>query len=366
MQKVQFKFSGGMANNHEMNFYEAGRFQYSAARFIYTLEKFRQDGRVVSRLTTTVNADIRIKAPIGGSIVHEALMVALPTISECAIKCSFEAVFAYVWDLILPKSKGPDIALELARTELLREEQRTLQEGQRTTQMQIMSAFASSAIATTSESLRAVSEDSLRTTSEALRILDYVVRQGRGVHTANYHLTTEEIKNVRDEMFSQLKREELIAQNQAALSEINPETERKLAGQLRKTIGDLALPLKSSATNLNIAISGDGVRDVANLDVESAHSITQVIEDELPIIIRGSIKSYDVENGTGKFRYIELNNPISFRVPSASRLTLKTKILDGMERGDILLSAYFVRDAFRNPTNLIIDDVLEDTPTDNT
>jgi hypothetical protein len=50
MDTIQFKFEGGMADNHELNFYEASRFQYAAARFIYTLEKFRQEGKIVARL----------------------------------------------------------------------------------------------------------------------------------------------------------------------------------------------------------------------------------------------------------------------------------------------------------------------------
>jgi len=96
MQNIRFQFLGGMADNHEMNFYEAGRFQYGAARFIYTLEKFRQEGRIVSRIGEKVKADIRIKAPKEGSFIQDVLIVASPIIADTSIKCSFEALFAYI------------------------------------------------------------------------------------------------------------------------------------------------------------------------------------------------------------------------------------------------------------------------------
>jgi hypothetical protein len=54
VETLQFKFEGGMADNHELNFYEAGRFQYGAARFIYTIEKFRQEGKIVSKANDRV------------------------------------------------------------------------------------------------------------------------------------------------------------------------------------------------------------------------------------------------------------------------------------------------------------------------
>lgn len=160
------------------------------------------------------------------------------------------------------------------------------------------------------------------------------------------------------ELAAQAAREKLIRENAAALSNISPEDERKLAGQLRKTVTDMSLPLRSSADNLNV--SSPKIGRIADLDRESVRAITEVSEDDLPITMRGSIKSYDVESGVGKFRYDEQPHPIPFRVPTASKEPLKGIILDGMKKEDVLITGYFVRDAYKNVISIILDNILED------
>jgi hypothetical protein len=340
LEKISFSFTGGIADEHELNFYEAGRFQYGAARFIYTLERFRQEGKVISRLTTKVKADIRVKAPQEGSFLQDVLVVAVPAITECAINTSFESIFAYAWDKLLPKSKGTDVAVEIARKEVEREREQTKQEAEKTKQFQTLESVANAGFATTQQAL-----DIIRTVLE------------NGAPSASGH-TPSELGSFHDELQGQLIREQIVRENATQLARISPETERKLAGQLRRTVQDISLPLRSSASNLNV--SAPSVGKVANLDRETARRITEVEEDILPDVIRGNIKSYDVESGVGKFRYDELQNPLPFRVPSAMKDSLKDRILDSMKKEDVLIRAYFVRDTYNNPTALVLDEILED------
>jgi hypothetical protein len=344
MSSIKFQFTGGMADNHEMNFYEAGRFQYGAARFIYTLERFRQDGKVVNRLSSRVNADIRIKAPQQGSFVQEIIFFAAPVIAEASIQCSFEALFAYVWNLILPTNKASDIAVALAKQEVEREKQRTLQEVERTEQTRLMAEVANNSNATT---------------QQALEILNYAVTNGITIANEDYRLSREDVLAIRDEAVSNLDREKIIKENQVHLNSISPETERKLASQLRKSVNDLALPLRGSARNLNITQSNTENRNIATLNAESARAISEEIESDLTISIRTSIKSYDVETGYGKLRFGEQQKPVTFRVPTASKDILRSKILSAMDQEDVLVSAYEVKDTYGTVIRLILDNILK-------
>lgn len=345
MESIYFRFSGGMADQNQMNFYEASRFQYGAARFVYTLEKFRLEGNIASRLAGWVDTDIRVSAPAPGSFIQEVLVMAAPIAAEVAMGCSFEALFAYVWDLLLPQSKAKDIALKIAEQERLREEQRTQQEVQRTEQTRLMAdvCLASNA-----------------TTQQVISILGQVVSRNQPVEVDGQTYSNAELKSLLAEAESESERKQLIHANQAVLSQITPEKERRLVGQLRKPINDMCLPLRSSATNLNISQgTSASPRKMVNLTAETVQGIAQQLEDDAPIVIRGSVKAYDRENGTGKFRYDELRVPIPFRIPSASKVELQPKILDAMRMPDVLISVFFIRDSYDNPVSLIIDNILD-------
>ena len=350
MDTVRFEFNGGMADNHEMNFYEAGRFQYGAARFIYTLEKFRKEGVIAARLTTKVDTDIRIRAPERGSFIQDVLLLSAPLLAESTIQCSFQALFSYVWGLLLPQSRAADVAVELAKQEVAREKQHTKQEKERTKQMQIMADVA---------------QTSNATSQQALQVLEHAVVKGLTIANEHFRLSKDDIKNLRNEAQAATEREKIIRENQEQLSKIDPQTERRLVGQLRKSIHEMALPLRSSASELTISQTGNSSQGrVAHLNRDTAKSITRESEDGEISLIRGSIKAFDVENGYGKFRYDELKRPISFRVPSASKNVLKDRILDAMKQEDVLIGAYYVRDSFGNPVSLILDNIHDDEALD--
>src|SRR5688500_6300398 len=74
-----------------------------------------------------------------------------PIAGQVAIGCSFDALYAYVCDLLLPLGKAMDIALKIAEQERLTEEQRTQQEDQRTEQTRLMADVCLASNATTQQ-----------------------------------------------------------------------------------------------------------------------------------------------------------------------------------------------------------------------
>ena len=51
LERIRFHFEGGLSDHHHMNFYEAARFQYAAARLTAKLMQFRVHGRFTKRIT---------------------------------------------------------------------------------------------------------------------------------------------------------------------------------------------------------------------------------------------------------------------------------------------------------------------------
>jgi hypothetical protein len=339
MEKVTFTFSGGMADNHELNFYEAGRFQYGAARFIYTLEKFRQEGKIVSRLTHKVNADIRVRASQPSSFVQEVILFSAPIVAQCAVSVPFEALFSYVWDLLTPSSstKAQDIAVELAKQEVEREKERT-------EQMRIMASVA---------------ERNGATTDQALTILSKAVDENWTVVADEVRATRDEIKELRNELLSKKQREEMIKEYSSGLRVITPETERRLVGQMRRAVPDMTLPLRSSAQGLAVG-DARSENSFTQLDRDAAERISRESEDDTPTLLTGTVKMYDVETGYGRFRYDESKKPLSFRVPGGLKSEFRERILEAMIKEEMRASFYILRDVFGNPTSLILNDILDE------
>lgn len=354
MDKIQFRFTGGMADNNEMNFYEFGRFQYGAARFIYTLENFRQKGRVLQKLRTRVNTDIRVKAATQGSFIQEAIIAsapAIPSAVDYVINCSFEALYAYIWDKILPTSKGEELAVEMSKQETLRAEQRTLQDREHTEQMRIMAQISRDGFATTQQSL-AVLQNKITNPQPTTTIIN------------NIHIDLPTLKKYEQELISDLARKQLINDNRQALNQITPEMERKLTSQLRKSFTDMVKPLKSSAHNMEISggSSSHSPVKLASIDEETALKITSEREDDNLTTVRGSIKSYDVETYYGKLRFSTLEKPISFNIRSIDRETTHLKVRQAMLNDDefVWLKIYLIRDVYGTPIRASLMDVLSD------
>jgi hypothetical protein len=58
MDQLLFHFQGGLADQNRMDFYEAARFQYAAARLSVKLDQFRRTGRFSKRVTESSRTNI--------------------------------------------------------------------------------------------------------------------------------------------------------------------------------------------------------------------------------------------------------------------------------------------------------------------
>jgi hypothetical protein len=165
--RLRFRFEGGDADDGQLNFYDAARFQYGAARFVYTLEYFRQTGIVLSKITRRVNAEYRIATPERGSWIMDVVQFAAPLVGEMAFKVPIEVMMAHVMERLIPGHKSRETlkevftetrSLDRARTALERE--RTAQEHERTEQIRLLTNTNTKALDILGKTLGRLSADS--------------------------------------------------------------------------------------------------------------------------------------------------------------------------------------------------------------
>lgn len=296
----------------------------------------------MGRLSAKVAADIRIKAPQPACFLQEILIVSAPAIIDCAIQVPVEAMVAFAWNKLFPASSSDsELAIELARQEVAREQERTAQAVQQTEQMRIMADVARSGEATA---------------KQALSILEHKIQDDRQLSLDNVEITKQDLKLAAGRTKSDIERQELINEHRDQFSQIDAAESDRLAGQLRKAVPDIALPLKSSADQLDIGGGRTG-KAFASLDFATGQAIGSQNPDPDRTTRRGRIKSYDREQGTGKFRYDEFSHPLSFKIPAESKLEVAPKVIGAMQMKTVMATIQFIRDQFGNPISILLWDV---------
>jgi hypothetical protein len=340
--KIIFNFKGGMADEHALNFYEASRFQYGAARFIYTLEYFRQKGNVLQKISKKIDADIRVGTAKSGSWELEVALAFLPVFSECKIGIPLDVLFAYVVNLFKPKPKGPELVLALAK-------EHTKQSQEETKRLQLIKEYADGKEKTTQQALKAV--------QQTITILDKAgfqqVNQLTGKPTSK-----EEFRSIMRELKAERNYLTLIAPYSDDLDQISPDKEQQLSLAFRRVSKELAMPLRGSATSLHIGVS-ESANSIAVFDRETLEGLAKEIKDKVPTSLLGSIKAYDKETGWGKFRTAEFFKPLPFSVLGGVKNEFLAGILDAMAKEEVTMVFYIVRNANGTPTRLVFNKIIE-------
>ncbi|MDF1586792.1 DUF7946 domain-containing protein [Marinimicrococcus flavescens] len=331
---ISFTFNGGIASEGQLNFYEAGRFLYGAARLVYTIEAFRQTGRVKERLSGKIPVDIRVGTPTRSCFVQDALLLAAPLITETFFKVPFEVMFARVWSMFGIGSRHDEAIAQAAATELCKQADNVIAATEQTRQLEILAGMHE------------------RSMDRVLGVLSDAVNQRR--------LPDMEmpLRETRENLEARRKTSRITAPYEDELSQITPEQERRLTSRLRGPISDLALPLRGSAESLSIGfVANDNT--CAFLTKDTVNWITNTQLDKIPTPLLVRVKNFDRETGHGKFRYGDNQKALPFRLPSSSKRAVLNNLIDGMKIDKIMVSGYFTRDKSKTPISYVIDDVLD-------
>lgn len=230
--RLTFRFEGGDADAGQLNFYEAARFQYGAARFVYTLEYFRQTGMVLYKITRRVNADYRVPTPRSGSWILDVVQIAVPILGEMALKVPIEVLMAYVVERLIPGRRSREMAGEIIARDrpdggdrIALERERTAQEHQRTEQIRLLTD----------------------TNSKALNLLEKELGRRRDDSP-----TVKLLSDIQGELVASSEREMVVENYKTELDKIDDHQMDSLLNRTRTQVIEIGKPLISSADRLEI------------------------------------------------------------------------------------------------------------------
>lgn len=315
-EQIEFSFRGKLADAHTLDFYEAGRFQYGAARLMVKLDRFRRTGRFPSRITDDQNTRILLRTQEDGSFLIGVLASFLQAGGDQFLSTSLSTLWSYVADRVLPKSNTDTIRLAL-------ENEREL--------------------------IQSFDRQAARQADQNEQTLGLLAdRIGNGDRLTNTAF------DLYERLLAERERAVRLEAEAAELRRIQPDQDAKLVSMASPLLKDMGVTLRSSASSLVISSNDNEVRrPIVYLNKRMADDVDTSVIDDRPTLILVRIIQYNVETGWGKLRTQEADGLLSFNVPSDRKADVQGELLDALDRGGNRLDTYVECLMVRSPTGLL-------------
>lgn len=318
MDELRFHFQGGLADQNRMDFYEAARFQYAAARLSVKLDQFRRTGRFSKRVTTTSRTNIDLFPYERGSF-----NLKIAACEEGPNEFKIDVPLTTLWTYIIERVFQPtdtNAALDLIDDNALRSEFFDLVEN---------NMFKSDA---------------------AIALLRSQLESDRGLVPSEAELL--------DRLLSETARRSYLQSHRELLSAITAEQDAALVTMATPLLSEIAVPLRRSAKRVTIStIDSWGERPVLTADHKTAAALEAIKIDKYVTSIDVDIVQYNKENGWGKFRNPNWEGIPSFSVPADRKDDLRFDLLNAMREDRVSVDAYIVRSLSNEPIRMILVDV---------
>ena len=320
MDQLRFHFKGGLADSHRMDFYEAARFQYAAARLTVKLDQFRRTGRFPKRVTAASRTNINLFPYERGSFDLKIEADETPR-DAMHVNVPLTALWTYILERVFQPADTP-AALDLIDSDALR-----------------------------SEFFNLV-EDQIFDANQAIALLRQEADSVRGIGAREGQLL--------DRLISEVERRAYLQSHRDLLAQIAPSEDAALVTMATPLLSELAVPLRRSAKIVTISsIDRFGEHKVLSADKEMANSIDLIDIDKSVTTLDLNIVQYNKESGWGKFRNDFWDGIPSFSVPADRKDDLKFDLLTAMRREMVSVDAYVVRSKSGEPMRLIIVGIEE-------
>ncbi|HEV2595764.1 MAG TPA: hypothetical protein VGU01_11235 [Sphingomicrobium sp.] len=320
-EKITFHFEGALASDNSMNFYEASRFQYAAARLMVKLAQFRRDGTFVKNITSSSNFNILLQAQSRGSFNINTESPEVSGEDKKFVDLTISDLLAYISERLIEKGDDDGVRSSLNANAAL---------------LGTQGFDANTKEETIEEMLRLIAQD------EKLR---------RKLHPETRELIERRI--------AEIDRETRLEAGRKEIAKIDAAREQKLISMSAPLVSEMATALRKSATSLEIVgTNAKGPSTIVYLNRRMASEIETSKVDREITPIYGNIIQYNKENGWGKLRIQGETGVYSFSIPSDLKVGLQPTLISQMRKDLVYLQAYFVRDKAEQVTRLIIVGVL--------
>ncbi|WP_082675653.1 hypothetical protein [Aureimonas ureilytica] len=328
-EKLSFHFEGSIADQNKMNFYEAARFQYAAARLMVKLAQFRQQGSFVKNITNVSNFDINLSSHRAGSFNINVEDNTKKSSAGNFVDASMSDLISYVGERVIGKIDESSLDKTL------------------------IEAFTQTAAG---EAVT-VSVDGGAGPS-ITSALDKLVE----AYVDNSDIANEwpsQIKDLVTRRLAEMVRARRLEEQKSDLSKIDLLRDQKLISMSAPLIGEMATALRKSADTLEIRSSFHSRQSpVLFLDQKMAKEIEAAVVDKDITTILCDVIQFNKDNGWGKVKIDNGSKTISFNIPSDVMPIMKQKLIDSMRKDLVYLQTYFVRDKAKQVIRLIAVGVL--------
>lgn len=320
MDQLLFHFDGGLASQNRMDFYEAARFQYAAARLTVKLDQFRRTGQFPKRVTSSSRTNIDLFPYSPGSF--NLKIEAENNVSQNKhVDIPLTALWTYILERVFQPTDTNE-ALNLIDSDSLRSEFFDIVENQ---------AFES---------------------TRAIELFRRQFDSSRGLTATENDLLTR--------LIAETERRAYLESHRDLLAQISPQEDAALVTMATPLLAEIAVPLRRSAKSVTISsIDRFGERSVLWADSDIANRIDLIDIDKIVTSIDLDIVQYNKESGWGKFRNPEWDGIPSFSVPADRKANLKDDLLVAMREESVNVDAYFVRSKSGEPIRLVIVNINE-------
>ncbi len=302
-----------------MNFYEAARFQYGAARLLVKLAQFRATGKFVANISDKSNHNVELVAQSGGSFNYN--VEETKPAADAFLNIALSDLVAYVAERVIEKLDETTMA-KVVLPALDYDEDEAEDDGLEVTEIDDM--------------------------AEAVLAGDKL--------TASLSPETSKIIKRR---VAEVYRERRLAAAAKAIGKITEDQSQKLLAMAAPLIVEMGTALRKSANTLEITTQKRGpVRSVLFLDRKMAREIETAAVDRVITPILGDITQFNKENGWGKLRIENGAKMISFSIPSDVLPTIRQTLIDNMKKDLVYFKTYFVRDRAKKVKRLIVVGIL--------
>lgn len=315
-EKIDFTFSGSLADDHALDFYEAGRFQYGAARLMVKLDQFRRTGRFSSRITYENNTRILLSTQQDGSFVISTLAPVLQAGFDTFLQANIGLMWSYVADRILKPANTDNIREALATNRRLADvfEANIAQQGE-----------------------------------QSRRTLDLLANQMEVAGDLN-----EEGRRLYERLLAETERRAYLEGEAGALRHITPDQDARLVSMSAPLLKDMGVALRNSASFLRVSANDNQqTREIIFLNRRMASEVDTSIIDDNPTLILVRIVQYNVETGWGRLRTNEFQGLLGFNVPADRKNNVQADLLDAMDRAGNRLDTYIECLFVRTPAGIL-------------
>lgn len=324
MERIRFHFEGALSSENKLNFYEAARFQYAAARLTTKLMQFQQYGRFNKRITDTTNTDILFVAHQKGSFDIGILVPFVGVVAEAFLTVPVGHLMSYVFERILGKTSNSEVVDALNSQALI------------------------------AEQFGRISENNSHTMQQALSIIQKQHEDLKLLHSSGQKFLERRI--------AELEREKILASEADQIAKIDGARQEKLLSMAAPLIGEMATALRRSADTLEIFDeTKEGISSrFLYLDREMAEDVIVSRVDDQITAVRVDIVQYNKETGWGKLRLTSSRDLVTFNVPTDIKDRIRSRIMQEMNKMQTFVQVYYVKDRAKEIKRMILVGIIEE------